>query len=88
MNQPPQAHVVTPANDYIAALTTMRELVASLGAIERAASEGQPCPALVTSTRKLLDMVARRLQEAPTHHAWIEGGRVTTLHPRPKENAQ
>ena len=68
MDQPPQAHVVIPANDYIAALRTARELVSMLAAIDRAADNGLAVPALVAPARKLFEMVTQRLQDAPTHH--------------------
>jgi hypothetical protein len=84
MNCPPQVHVAIPSSDYIAILTTMRELTASLGALTTHA-EVQAFPALASSAYGLCDMVGRRLQTAPAYQAWIEGGRVLALRPRRRE---
>ncbi|RVT49657.1 hypothetical protein [Rubrivivax albus] len=80
MNCAPQVHVAIPANEYIAIMTTLRELTASLGALN-AQADAQTLPALASSAYGLCAMVGRRLQTAPAFHAWIDGGRVVELRP-------
>lgn len=84
MNCAPQVHFAVPANEYLAIMTTMRELTASLGALATRA-DAQALPTLASSAYGLCNMVGRRLQTAPAYRAWIEGGRVLTLQPRRPE---